>query len=395
MNDTQKYFIHLLSSHLNNSPPLPNEKADWMGVFKLGELHNLTAMLCIEIKKLPPESRPPQNIMSLFNQALGMAIQSYENKMCGINNLIDTLSDNKIDHLFLKGAAIRKYYPVAEVRTSGDTDVVVDKDNLKSSADILLNNGFTLTQQSDIQNVMFFKDEEFEIKNYFDCINDKCEDYFASSFDENKCCKENEHTYFLLPVYHLIYVCSHILKHFKTGGAGIRQLMDIDVLLRSGEIDLNEFFKIAKELDLEKSFSVLIALSKRYFNTPINFDYEINDKLYSMLEKVILEGGVFGFAISDSGTTRLIESINTSGKSNMKASLKALFLMFFPKKEYFYRCYPYCAKFHILLPVAYFQRLFEAVFSRGKTNAKSIKTIFSDRGTAQTISDILNELEIK
>ena len=365
-----------------------------MGVFKLGELHNLSAMLCLSIKKLSPENRPPAKIMSYFNQALGMTIQSYENKVSGIDLLTKLFNENKINHLFVKGAAIRSYYPVAEVRTSGDTDVIVESKNLNKAADILVENGFTLSQRTDIQNVLFYKGEEFEIKNYIDGVNKKCEEFFANPFNGMT---ENigENAYSLLPTYHLAYVISHLLRHLTTGGVGIRQLIDVDVLLRSGKTDINKLFDIARELGVEKSFKVVISLSKEYFDTPVDIDFKVNAELKNSLEKVILTGGVFGFAISDNGTSRLIRSLNTSKKQGVLVSLRAFLSMIFVDKEYLYRVYNYSDRHHFLLPLAFFNRLFDAVFKRGKSNAKAISNIFNNKETAIMINDIINELEIE
>ena len=395
MTETQKYFIELLSSHLNNSPPEPNSSADWMGVFKLGELHNVTAMLSAQIKKLPPEHRPEKEAMSLFNQALGMTLQRYNTKAQAIELLNEILDESKIRRLFLKGAAIRQLYPFGELRTSGDTDLVVDKRNLDFSADKLIERGFSLSQRTDVQNVVFYNGEEFEIKNYTDCLNNSIEAYFSDTFDKNKCDKVGEYIYYLKPVYHLIYIISHFLRHLTEGGVGIRQLMDIDVLLRNSDIDIDELIDICAKLSIEKSAKALIALSKAYFNTPVECDYTIDEALKDSLGEVILNGGVFGLAISNPGTVRQIEIASKSKSNGFALKLKSLLRLIFPKKAYLYRYYPYCARHRLLLPLAFFNRLYDAVFKRGRTNIKSVKTILTDDTTALKISDIMNELEIK
>ena len=394
MDNTQKFFIHLLSAYLNNSPPLPDAQADWMGVFKLGELHNVTAMLTLSIKKLPAESRPPEKIFSLFKQALGMTLQSYENKLSGIEILTEILNKNNVKHLFVKGAAIREYYPYGEVRTSGDTDVIVESQNLKKASDLLINSGFELVQSDDVQTVLDYKDEEYEVKTYLDGVNKDCESFFDNPFNDKTKCVDKS-LYYLDNTYHLVYIISHFLRHLTVGGVGIRQLMDVDILLRNADIDLERFYKTVKELGIEKSSKVLISLCKEYFDTPVDIDYEIDEELKESLENVMIKGGVFGFAISDHGTSRLVKTLNKSEKSGFSASLKAFFSMLFPSKEYLYRTYKYCKKCHILLPVAYFQRLFEAVFKRGKSNSKAVKNLFSNNETALQISDIIKELNIE
>ena len=395
MNDTERYFIHLLSSHLNNSPPLPFDSEDWMGVFRLGELHNVTAMLTLSIKKLPVENRPPEKIFNLFKQALGMTLQSYESKAAGIKILEKTLSDKGIEHLYVKGAAIRKYYPSGEVRTSGDTDIIVDKDNLNFSADYLIEKGFSLSQRNDFQNVLFYLDEEYEIETELDGVNSESEKIFKPLFNTDKTVNTDDFTYELEPTYHLFYVISHLLRHLSFGGVGVRQLMDVDVLIRSGECDIERLLDIAESVKLKKSFMAVLTLAKQYFSTPFDIDYQLNPQLKSSLDEIILKGGVFGFAISDNSTPRMVRSINESKKSGFIASLKAFLSMIFVNKEYLYKTYKYARNHHILLPIAFFNRLFDAIFKRGKSNFKSVKGMFENNETALMISDIINELNIE
>ena len=395
MNDTQRYFIHLLSSHLNNSPPLPFESEDWMGVFRLGELHNVTAMLTLEIKKLPPDKRPPAKIMNLFKQALGMTIQSFEAKAAGIEILEKTLSEKKIKHLYVKGAAIRKYYPSGEVRTSGDTDVIVEKKNLNTAADYLIEKGFKLSQRNDIQNVLFYLDEEYEIETELEGVNDSGKNVFIPLFDTDKTVNTDDYSYELEPTYHLFYVIAHLLRHLSIGGVGVRQLMDVDVLIRSGECDIERLLDIAESVELKKSYSAVLALTKSFYNTPVEIDYALNEELKAKLEEIILSGGVFGFAISDNSTPRMVKSINESKNAGFLTKLKAFLSMVFVSKDYLYRTYQYAGKHHILLPFAFFNRLFDAVFKRGKTNFKSVKGMFENDETAVMISDIIKELNIE
>ncbi len=394
MDKTQKYFIHLLSSYLNDSPPLSEAQADWMGVFKLGELHNVTAMLTVAIKKLPAESRPPEKLFSLFKQALGMTIQSFENKLSGIEILTDVLSESEIKHLFVKGAAIRQYYPVGEVRTSGDTDVIVEPENLEKATNLLVERGFELSQSDDIQSVLIYNDEEYEVKAYLDGVNSDCEHYFEMPF-EDKCVNTKGFAYNLDTTNHLVYIISHFLRHLSVGGVGIRQLMDIDVMLRCDDFNFELFDSVIKALNIEKSAMFLLKLSKEWFNSPIDIDFEIDEDLKESLEKIMFEGGVFGFAISDHGTVRLVHSMNSSEKKGLTASIKAFLMMLFPPKEYLYRTYKYSDKCHLLLPIAFFHRLFDAIFKRGKSNKNAVKNLFTNNDTAIMISDIINELDIK
>lgn len=391
MDINKKYFIDILSSHLNNSQAPVMDGVDWNMIYELSNLHNVTGMVALQIKKMPQQFRPDKEILSKFNQALGYTIQNYELKISGYNVLVKTLSDNEIPHLVLKGAAIRDLFPVKEVRTSGDTDIVTL--DLDACTDLLVEQGFCVNQKDMVQHELTYNEQIYEVKNYIDHVMNKSECVFSSLFDKNECYTENGYTYFLKPEYHMAYIIAHLFAHIKSNGAGVRQLMDIDVLFRSCEIDLDKVLLICKEIKCFNAANCLIALTKEFFNTPIKFDYKIDSETYILLTDTILNGGVFGYGNGDKGTQRLVNTMKRTNSNSLLSSIKALLSVFVVDKEKLYNVYKYSAKCHLLLPVAYFHRLFKAVFIRRKTSAKKVKSIFTTRDTALKIGTLINRLE--
>lgn len=391
LNATQKYFVDILSSHLNNTATPVVDNIDWSAIFDLAKLHNVTGIIAVQIKKLPQNQRPDRELMSKFNQYLGYSIQNYEDKIEGYNLLTKALTDKKIKHLVLKGAVLRDLYPVKELRTSGDTDIVTT--DLDICTDILVENGFSVNKKDMVQHELSYKNQVYEIKNYVDHVMNKSDLYFTSLFDENECYSENGYTYFLKPENHLAYIIAHLFAHVKLSGAGVRQLMDIDVLFRTYKINLDKVLDICKEIKCLNAAKCLISLTKEFFNTPVDFEYEIDEDIYTLLTETILNGGVFGYGNGDKGTRRLIDTARKTNKSSFLTSLKALLSVFIIDKELLYNSYRYSSKCHLLLPVAYSHRLFKAVFVRTKLSLNKIKSIFTTGDTALKIGTLINKLE--
>lgn len=381
MNETQKYFIELLSSHLNNEIPNGNSDIKWSDMFKLGELHNLTGVIAIEMQKLPAEYQPNDKGKSYFKQALGQTVQNADIKFSAIENMEATLSNAGIIHTVIKGGAIRHLYPIPELRTSGDTDVVINEKDKQRIKELLLSNGYALTSESVNQLVFSYMEQEFQFKTYFDCVSKDDRAFFSLDLCDNI----SGTTYYLKPVFHTLYVINHFLKHLKGGGVGLRQLMDVDVLLRNESINLDQLIFLCTQMGIEKSAKTVIALSKKLFNTPIEFDYTIDDEIFNHITDIMLNGGVFGYGISDVGTVRLAKQGSKS---------KAILNMLFATKEYMYNTYMYADKHHWLLPFAYIQRFFTAIFKRGKQNKKYLNSILNDDKNASLLSEISKELEI-
>lgn len=389
MDKNEKYFLELLSSHINNEIPTPIEDIDWKAIYHLGDIHNVIALLSTQINKLPFEYKPKGIAKSYFNQALGLTISEYDSKIESYNLFIDLLNENKIKHLVIKGAVLRNLYPAKELRTSGDTDAVIEKEKFELCGDMLLANSFTSMQRTGVEDDLFHNGHLFELKKDFETINDKSKELFYNPFDK-KLSYNDGYTYYLFPIYHLVYVVYHILLHIKHGGAGVRQLLDICVLINNTDIDTNEFLSIMKELDLEKSTFVILSLCKEWFNLDINIDYEIDSELKEKLSNSILTGGTFGYENGNVGTVRLAKEMN----NKRFASLKAIFGLFITSSDYLYRYYPYARKHHILLPMAYFNRLFDAIFKRGKQNLKHIESMLKDKDNAIRLNEIINELQL-
>lgn len=94
-------------------------------------------MITQQIKILPAEYRPKGKLLSAFNQKLGITVQSYEIKIRALSRLVSILSAEKTPHLLVKGAVLRFIYPVPELRTSGDTDVVIDPSDYEKTIETL------------------------------------------------------------------------------------------------------------------------------------------------------------------------------------------------------------------------------------------------------------------
>ena len=393
MTKEQEFFIELLSSHINGYIPKPQENIDWKEIFELSNKHNVTAIVATQIKLLPESSRVQGKGKSYFNQFLGKTLQSYDEKIEAYNYFVKTLSENGIKHLIVKGAVLRDIYPVKELRTSGDTDVVIQKQDYEKCKEILLSNGFTLSQDTGEELDMYYNGQYFEINNTFEYINDETKRFFENPFDERLSYCEG-YTYYLYPIYHLVYVLYHILKHIKNGGAGVRMLLDICVLFNNYSIDVNEFLKIMTSLNLEKSSKTIISICKKLFKLDVELEYAVNEDIEEKLIDTIISGGVFGFSNGNLGVVRLASTM--SDKATVFSSIKAFLGMFIISKDYLMKFYPYARRHRILLPVAYFNRLFNAVFKRGKRNIGNIQSIFSkNNDNAVRLGEILNELEIK
>lgn len=295
--DEREYFIYLLSCHINTLPPKGKKGVQWKEIFTLAEKHAVTPIIAEEIKLLPREYRPTGNNLALFELSYEKANGSYFRKLETLSSMVSALSGAQIPHLIVKGAVLRNLYPEPELRTGSDTDVVLRASDYFDAIDVLRKKGFQVDFLSNNTAHLNCKNEAFELTNELESINIQSKIYFSTPFDDIS--DQSGYTYKLKPFYHLLYVITHIAHHLKIGGAGVRMVLDIDVLVRNyPEIDLKQFVRLCENIRIKETALALLALSKKWFNTPLAIDFTFADRgaayLYETLSAAVLEGCVLG-----------------------------------------------------------------------------------------------------
>lgn len=396
MTENEIYFIELLSSFLSQSKPPVNKNADWQSLYSLSKSHDVTAVIAAMIPLLPKEYSPDKQLKSIFNQVLGQTLINYSEKQKNLQKLLDCLNEAKISHMLVKGAETAKLYPVPELRTSGDTDVLVEPKDYEQVTDILSSHGFSVEQKKSECTLLTSENFHYEIHNCLESINSESKNLFSDPFSpeisENTC----NYTYRLNSDYALFYTVLHLLYHIKAGGAGMRMLMDVDVLSRNDPKSVNHSILLSKKCNLLHSFKCVFTLANHWFSTPVDNSFLVDDEEFIIkMTDTMLNGGVFGFENGHSGAVFLAkQQDNDGGKLSALTRLKAFFRYILPAPEYIYNQCEYARKHHFLLPIAYIDRIFQGIFLRGRHSLKSIETISGKNEPAQNLYEIMKELEI-
>ncbi len=392
MSAEKEYFIHLLSCFLNGKKPEARASVDWEAMYKLADMHDVQAIVAQEIKLLPVEYRPKDKLKSTFNKSIGYTIQSADTRNAVKETLEDFLTQNQIDHLFVKGSVICKYYPVPEFRISSDIDVIIREKDADKLVELLK------TKKGDfryggMECIEFYTNGfRVEIHTGSNVKSDYFDDVFAVSG------QSGDYTFELDQYDHLLYVLCHLCQHLKHMGAGIRMVMDIDALVRSIEnFDEQAFAEKCKKDGYEKSWEAVSSLSKLWFDTPVTskIDFSQEKNLYAQFEKVILDGGLFGFENYNLGDYYISQNLGTDEKISLRTRIKALISLFFPEKEVIAGQYPYVKKSKMLFPLAYLQRMLTAFFKRFGHSAGTIKNIMkNDKDISVVQMNLLKEMDI-
>lgn len=297
--DTREYMIYLLGCHLNGVEPRGERRYDWQQIYDLADKNHVAAMVAYEVDRLPEDCLPKGEALSLFRRSLDATKNSFNSRLCSMAILMSTLTTAQVPHLLIKGTALRGNYPVPALRTGSDIDVIVRPLDYIKAVEALRLRGLEEISVKSNEARLEMSGDIFEIRTELEHINIQSKIYFSTPFDDIS--EPMGYTYKLKSVYHLLYIITHIAHHLKIGGAGIRMIMDIDVLIRSNpRMDINELFTLCENIRIGKTAQALIALSKKWFNTPVALNFTFEDsgtrQLLNSLTTAILSGEAFGSA---------------------------------------------------------------------------------------------------
>lgn len=391
MNPTKEYFIHLLSSFLNGEKPDSPKDIDWKELYKLANIHSLTAIVTNQIMLLSDEDKPDINTLKVFKQQLGYVLISYNEKVNLISDIRNVFNNNQIPFIFVKGTHLRNLYPVKELRTSGDIDVYVNDCDFPKCRQLLIDLDYML--EIDNANICEYKIGKESIELH--AVSDYDHKYFSNIFEHSE--KVSDYEYELNLEEHLLFVLMHIAKHMSSYGAGVRMFMDVDVIIRHiDHFDYHSFIKKCAENNLAVFAKTVFSLCSFWFNTPVPYehDFSIDNSFNTNFVSSVIDGGSFGYEQRHTGDYYINKAISDGSKVNLLTKIKAILKMFFPSPDRLKNEFSYCKKCPVLLPAAWLHKILIGIFVRGRHSVKTIEQITKADSSAQDYADIIKELEL-
>lgn len=391
MNQNEKYFVTLISSYLNQAtPPLPNN-VDWQEIYRLACIHNVCAIVADRIMALSEDTGIDSELISKFRQQLGYTLIDTGEKEEAQNFIKELLESSNTDYIFIKGAVLKNYYPVPELRTSSDTDVIIRHTDMEKVRGIIAEKATDISDSNSNVITVLYKNQHIEIHSELDSDHPYFNDIFSL-------CEKDGNEYIISDKLHLIYVLCHMIKHFKMCGAGIKMFMDIDVLLRRlGDFDYKSFIDKCSQLNIDIFASACFSLCKKWFDTPISKEANnfADERIIALFEEEILSSGNFGFNVRDLGNYYINKGMKSGKKNTFITKIKAMLALFFPKKAYLMRQFEYARKHPFLIPIAWANRIADAVFKRSEHSKSTIKSIFTSGNESEQYINLLRELDIR
>ncbi|MBQ7955986.1 MAG: Stealth CR1 domain-containing protein [Lachnospiraceae bacterium] len=244
-----------------------NEVGDWNSFLKVAEKHKVLSLLydVLQPMNLSAESR------KVLDKVSKRIVKQNYRLLFLSRDVQEILQKENIKSVLLKGVATASFYPVPELRKSGDVDLLLPYEgDVEKGCEILQEKGYKVKEiQHAHHHVVLVSPDGIDVELHgmlaepFD--NEKMNRYLKGK--QESCASECEKAqvmglslWVLKPGYHAYELLLHMLQHFLRSGFGLKLLCDWVVFWNSEvpETEREKYLELIRESGLE-GFSAMVT----------------------------------------------------------------------------------------------------------------------------------------
>ena len=294
---------------------------DWGGVQELAEEQSVVGLIAAGVDKLPAGTLPLTEKLTLLGKC-----QLIEQRNQAMNSFLaeleQRLHEAGIKAVLVKGQGIAQCYARPQWRSSGDVDLLLDKENYKKAKDLLLPMSSETGKEFEYNKHQSLTIGSFTVELHGSqrCGLSKRMDA-AIDVVQREVCENGKVREWMngivsidlpAPDEDVILVFTHFLKHFYKGGLGLRQICDWCRLLwiYRNEIDVAKLEKRLRKMRLVTEWKGFAAFAVERLGMPVEAMplYDSSNRWKSkakQIEAFVIASGNFGH----------IRETNLSGRS--------------------------------------------------------------------------------
>lgn len=288
-------------------------------------------------------------IKKAFDKQVMLAVYRDEWMDYEIEALSQLFESEGIDFILLKGSVIKNYYPEKWQRTNCDVDVLVKENELERITELLQEKLNYSKKGRTSHDVSFSTPSGVSIEVHFDLVEgdmhpegkNLVEKVWKSARPyagfEHRMAMSDENEY----CYHL----THMAKHFRDGGCGVRPFIDLWLMCDRKAYDISLRNKMIEDAGLTKFETAVQEVVKAWFGDGEHTVVSV------CVEEYVLNGGVYGN----------FENRVYSQQSRQGGKFKYLWKRTFMPMDSLKQRYPKVKKYPILAPIYQFERMFTMI----------------------------------
>jgi len=374
MNKEQIFYIQILKDFILGSKTQAVDDLDWLKLSEYALSQNTNGIVYNQCKDFIP-SVYKQRFSSLYLAE----VYNYGTRIALTREIVERFKENNIPYFIVKGPVVAEYYPIAALRTMGDSDFIVKQEYKDKACKIMEELGYTYQEMASNECIYYKNNLMFEIHHrlmYQEVLNVEEEiDFCANCWDY---VKDNK----LDDSFHFIFLIIHLKKHLIYDGIGIRQFIDLVCMAQKCKLNWDYINESLKSINLYEFKNTVEAFLYKWFGYKLEENIiDIDDDFLDIETIKILSNGVHGSNNEDNDLNMASFSMNKKqGSNNIFSRIRYGLLRYFPsytilkdKKSFeFIIDRPY------LLPIAWLKRFYLAIKNQRALNEinKSIKGMF-------------------
>ena len=377
--DEALILLQIIKDYIRDKKCYINKKVDENKLFQIANIHNVSNFLQSWANEYATKEIKDKIDMDFNKQILKDINQSIE-----FENLLNRLEESDIKTLVFKGFLTKTLYPQEYMRKMCDIDILVEKQNLKKTSQIIKDLGFERFNNYE-KHLSFVKNILVIIELHRDMTvpEDVGHEYFINILDRAIKYKDYKNIYQMNLEDSYLFCIVHLLIHFKESGITIRDILDIYLFNEKFHniLDYEKLNKVLEELEIKSFEKEIREIAYKGFES----EKEIKKEELGNIEKYILSGP---------STNKCI--LNTMIKDMNKQDV--VFRLFFPEFKVMKNTYPILRKTPVLLPFVWIYRIIRGVFEKTITLKDRFKKIDLVKNVKEedidNIKDIYKKLEI-
>lgn len=384
------YLLHLLGAFIRKEAPEVSSDVDWQKLMQLAGIHSVTGILGYMAMKYPLCA--DAQLTASLRSSCRNTVARFAQRGIQAEAMAAALEQAGIDHILMKGYVLREMYPVPELRTFNDIDIVIRPEERKKSDDLMMSLGFQRHDDWEPVYSYFRGNELYEIHTEIMEIDVShradYKGYFRKMWEH--AVPVSDHSFRFTPEFHFLYLLTHIAKHVHGSGAGIRMYLDAAVFVQhhGAELDWDWLRQQLAALQLERFAGVVLTAAENWFGIPCPVEHERPDA--DVMERFLaftMEAGTFGHQNRDEALTALKHE-----EDNGTARVGRLLRETFPRAETIQSRYTYLQRRPWLLPAAWVHRLVKNRDKLGMRTRKMKNIISADTEEVRKLRTLMGEI---
>ena len=360
---TGRMLVSLLKAELLEQDPPELQQTDWEKVFQLAKRHGVETMSGHAAFRLP--YGPEKELCERWQKSIAANTAKNMVQRAERDRILEKLTGEHIDVLPLKGSRMIEMYPEPDQRQMADLDFLIRTCDQNRVRDCMTELGYEVERYEITNEDTYQKMPFMHVEMHHDLFArtsryENLKEYYADPWsraipDERKSCR-----YHLSREDFYLYQLAHFYKHFAGGGCGIRNVMDIYVLLdRYGDtLDEDYLGKELNKLGLSEFRKTMERLARQWFSPDFH-----GEPVDEEIEMALFTSGAYG--LRDNSRRAGLRRMEEKYPSKLLARSVYLLSLMFPSYDRLIVKYPQFKGHRKILPLLWIYHIgYKILFDR-------------------------------